>query len=101
MSEVVDLLGTKPEWWELALCQETDPESFFPEQGESPRDALLVCSRCEPWVRDECLADALHDEANRPKLFGVRGGKTAHEREVLLGKRKPKAAKAEPVGEAA
>jgi WhiB family transcriptional regulator, redox-sensing transcriptional regulator len=84
------------EGWRLAaLCAQTDPECFFPEKGESVRPALRICGRCEPWVREACLADALRDEAPRGHLFGVRGGKTAREREVLLGKRKPKA---EPVG---
>lgn len=89
------------EWRLAALCAQVDGELFFPEPGGSAQEALLVCRRCEDWVREACLADALSDEANRPKLFGVRGGKTATEREVLLGKRKPKAAKAEAVGEAA
>lgn len=89
------------EWRLAALCAQVDAELFFPETGESAqvRQALRICGRCEPWVRGECLADALQAEGKRGhgKLFGVRGGKTARDREILLGKRKPKA-DAEPVG---
>lgn len=87
------------EWRLAALCAQVDPELFFPAKGESPAAALLICGRCERWARDGCLADALEFEAKLPGyLFGVRGGKTAREREVLLGKRKPKPVKAQSVG---
>lgn len=60
-----------------ALCQETDPEIFYPEQGESPELAQRVCRSCP--VRDECLEFALeHDER-----FGVWGGLSARQRHKL------------------
>jgi WhiB family transcriptional regulator, redox-sensing transcriptional regulator len=64
------------------LCSETDPEVFFPEGGESPRQAKQVCSMCDYKV--ECLAYALKN----PDLSGVWGGTTPSERQRMrrLGK---------------
>jgi WhiB family redox-sensing transcriptional regulator len=84
---VIEIIGWKPEvpgwdlgdfdepnWWDLALCAETDPEIFFPEKGGTTRPAKRVCRMCE--VRAECLEDALaHNEG-----FGVRGGLSERER---------------------
>lgn len=96
-----DLLGQAPEWHGHALCAEVDAELFFPEKGQSPRPALRICGRCEPSVRTACLDDALRDEGSRPGgVFGVRGGKTAKQREILLGKRKPSGGKRKPSGKA-
>ncbi len=62
------------EWQEQALCNQTDPEAFFPEKGGSTKEAKRVCAGCE--VRLECLKYALdNDEA-----FGVWGGMTENER---------------------
>ena len=66
-----------PEWQARALCAQTDPEAFFPEQGGSTREAREICHRCE--VRAECLESALgHDER-----FGVWGGLSEDERRAL------------------
>jgi len=51
-----------------ALCPQVDTEIFFPEKGESGREAKAVCARCE--VRAECLSYALA----RVELMGVWGG---------------------------
>jgi WhiB family redox-sensing transcriptional regulator len=69
------------DWRELALCKEVDPEAFFPGKGQSTADAKRVCMACE--VRTECLADALATG----ERYGVRGGKSEHERRKL--KKKP------------
>src|SRR5262245_65456649 len=75
-----DLLGDTPAWHELALCAQTDPEAFFPEIGQSTRDAKRVCTRCE--VRADCLEYALeHDER-----FGVWGGLSERQRRRLARK---------------
>ena len=63
-----------PEWMADGLCAEVDPELFYPEGGESNRDAKRICGGCE--VRPECLAYAI---ANRER-FGVWGGTTERER---------------------
>lgn len=60
-----------------ARCAETDPEAFFPEKGETPRDAKRVCNDnggCP--VKDQCLEYALeHGER-----YGVWGGLSERER---------------------
>lgn len=73
------LVATKKEqvWQELALCAETDPESFFPEKGGSTKDAKQVCLRCE--VKDQCLEYALA----REERFGIWGGLSERERRKL------------------
>jgi WhiB family transcriptional regulator, redox-sensing transcriptional regulator len=65
------------DWREDALCQEVDPEIFFPDKGRTVTDAKRVCMACE--VRTECLQDALATN----ERFGVRGGKTERERRKL------------------
>lgn len=65
-------------WTERALCAQTDPEAFFPEQGESTRLAKAVCRQCP--VADECLEYAL---ANGER-FGVWGGFSERERRRLV-----------------
>ncbi|UQX13553.1 WhiB family transcriptional regulator [Candidatus Mycobacterium methanotrophicum] len=68
---------TEERWRDRALCCQTDPEAFFPEQGGSTRAAERVCMRCE--VRSECLGYALaHDER-----FGVWGGLSERARRGL------------------
>lgn len=65
---------TAPEWHQQALCAQTDPDAFFPENGFTSADARKVCGRCP--VRDECLQWALdHNET-----WGVWGGVSARGR---------------------
>ena len=66
-----------PDWTELALCAETDPEAFFPEKGGSTREAKSVCRSCE--VRAECLEFALEND----ERFGIWGGMSERERRRL------------------
>lgn len=70
-------------WQALALCAQTDPETFFPEKarGSSARNAKKICTSCE--VRTQCLAYAL---ANNER-FGIWGGLNENERRKL--KRRP------------
>lgn len=64
-------------WKADAICNQTDPEAFFPEKGNSSRAAKVVCRGCP--VRDECLEYALdHDER-----FGIYGGTSPTERRQL------------------
>lgn len=60
-----------------ALCAQTDPELFFPEQGESSAKARRICWSCP--VRRECLAYAI--ENNEP--YGVWGGYASRARRAL------------------
>lgn len=68
---------TDATWREQALCTQMDPELWFPEVGENPRQAKLICSWCE--VRSDCLAFALR--AN--EQHGVWGGLSPWERNRL------------------
>lgn len=61
-----------------ALCAETDPEIFYPEQGASTAPAKMICGRCE--VKSECLDYAIE----RGEKFGVWGGLSERERRKLL-----------------
>ena len=56
------------DWQADALCNQTDPEVFFPEKGGSTREAKIICKRCD--VRDACLSAALE----RDERFGIWGG---------------------------
>lgn len=70
-----------------ALCAQTDPELFYPDKGASARPALMLCRRCD--VQQECLEDVLEYEAQAPgPPYGVCGGMTARERELMLRGRK-------------
>lgn len=68
-------------WQDFGLCGQTDPEVFFPQQGENPRAAKKVCAQC--FVRDECLEYAVADTS----LEGVWGGTTIQERRTIRRKR--------------
>ena len=58
--------------WTGALCAQTDPESWFPNQGGSSALARRVCGSCPmTGLQGPCLADALAE----PEMpFGVRAG---------------------------
>ena len=63
------------------ICRTTDPEVWFPEQGDgskgSVRQAKKWCKECP--VQMECLAYAV---ANR-EAFGIWGGLTVEERSKM------------------
>ncbi|MGV7585248.1 WhiB family transcriptional regulator [Mycobacterium kansasii] len=65
---------TGQQWMADALCRQTDPEIFYPEQGGSPREAKLVCLACR--VQTACLEHALRNH----EQHGIWGGLTADER---------------------
>lgn len=70
-------------WRESALCAQTDPEAFFPDQGGSTRSARNVCAACD--VATQCLDYALeHNER-----FGVWGGLTERSRRHLKSQTTP------------
>ncbi|GEM_PF-1515863 len=64
-------------WQKDAVCQQVDPEVFFPEKGGSTRDAKSICSGCE--VKAECLNYALQND----ERFGIWGGLSERERRRL------------------
>ncbi len=61
-------------WQAKANCMGVDPDLFFPERGDSTREAKEVCRGCV--VRGDCLEHAL---ANGEK-FGIWGGLSERER---------------------
>lgn len=65
------------EWDGQAACADADVDLFFPENGQSDRQAMLMCFRCP--VRRECLQLALE----RPERLGIWGGSTAAMRSAL------------------
>jgi WhiB family transcriptional regulator, redox-sensing transcriptional regulator len=65
------------------VCQQTDPELWFPESGGENfqyRTAKKFCQRCP--VKAECLALAL---ANNEQ-YGIWGGLTTKDRQRLIRK---------------
>jgi WhiB family redox-sensing transcriptional regulator len=61
----------------VGLCAEVDPEIFFPDKGESPKNAKLICRRCD--VQAACLEWALATDVR----FGIWGGMSTAERQQL------------------
>jgi WhiB family redox-sensing transcriptional regulator len=70
------------EWATEAICNQTDPDGFYPDMGGSTRGAKRVCAGCV--VRVDCLEDALE----RREPFGVWGGKSTKERDKIAAERR-------------
>ncbi len=68
-------------WQDLAHCQGVDPELFFPERGESSKEAKAVCLGCV--VKVDCLEYALQNG----EKFGIWGGLSERERRRLKRQR--------------
>jgi WhiB family redox-sensing transcriptional regulator len=66
-------------WMLRALCARTDPDTFFPDMGQSVEPAKRVCMGCE--VRGECLEYALINH----ERHGVWGGLSERQRRKLEG----------------
>ena len=75
-------------WRGSALCAQTDPEVFFPQNKAYVDDyngydnykiARKICAECP--VKGECLADAL---MTGDVEYGMRGGLTPRERMGIL-----------------
>lgn len=65
-------------WQEKGICAQTDPELFFPEEGNTSRTAKALCiGRCS--VRSECLDYALVNKEE----YGIWGGLSEDERSKL------------------
>ncbi len=67
-------------WQDYALCAETDPELFNPEQGGSVKNAKKICGQCT--VGRICLQYALDNGL----VDGVWGGMSFNERAALRNK---------------
>jgi WhiB family transcriptional regulator, redox-sensing transcriptional regulator len=73
-SSLLDGIPTPPPFVEDALCAQTDPEAFFPEQGASTRAAKTICGSCQ--VVEQCLEYAFATN----QQHGIWGGLTTFER---------------------
>ena len=76
----VGLPGLPPpeDWQDDALCNQVDPELWFPEKGGSTREAKKICLSCT--VREPCLEYALE----KNERFGIWGGMSERERRRLV-----------------
>ena len=64
-------------WMDEAVCPQTDPEAFFPEVGEKPRQAKEICKGCP--VIEQCLDYAIRKDFT----IGVWGGTSSKARRPL------------------
>lgn len=64
-------------WQDLGACVGVDPDLFFPERGQSTREAKEICRTCP--VKEECLEWAL----TRTEPFGIWGGTSERERKRI------------------
>jgi hypothetical protein len=69
--------GRDPAWRTRGVCQDVDPETFFPAPSEPADAAISLCRTCP--VQGSCLAWALQ----AGDLYGVWGGTTARERRAM------------------
>lgn len=62
------------EWMDQALCAQTDPELFFPDEGRGYSDAKKICAACP--VSDECgdFAQALEGDLSSVYRHGTWAG---------------------------
>lgn len=67
--------------WSGALCAETNPEAFFPEQGGNTAEAKKLCAKCP--VMDQCREEALAND----ERYGIWGGLTPNDRARILRER--------------
>lgn len=70
----------REEWRDRANCLGMDSDAFFPERGETLREAKAVCAGCQ--VSGECL------EAGMAEKFGIFGGLSERERRVIRRQRR-------------
>ena len=67
-----------PAWRTRGVCQQVDPETFFPAPNEPADAAIALCRSCD--VQGSCLAWAL----DVGDCHGVWGGTTPRERRAML-----------------
>lgn len=77
---LLQVIEEEEDWYKDAVCAQTDPEMFFPQDdfGYTPKLALKICQTCP--VRAKCLETAL----NNREEYGVWGGMIASKRIKML-----------------
>ena len=68
-------------WRDFAECSGLDHNMFFPQRGQSTREAKAICDSC--YVQEQCLEDAI--ELREPA--GIRGMKSTRERQAIIKQR--------------
>lgn len=64
-------------WIDRAACRNENPDLFFPERGESSREAKDICRPCP--VKVECI-----DYAMRHRItYGIWGGLSERQRKTM------------------
>ncbi|MHA4774731.1 WhiB family transcriptional regulator [Streptomyces sp. MSC1_001] len=91
VAALTSILTTDTAWQLDGLCNQTNPDAFFPERGSTPAAAKAVCMGCP--VRTVCLEYAL----DRNERYGVWGGMDADERRNLRRRRIAQASKLSPI----
>jgi hypothetical protein len=66
-------------WRDQAACKGCSPAIFFPEQGNSNREAKAICNSCP--VQRDCLEAGMNED------FGVWGGMAQDERRFIAGRK--------------
>jgi len=84
--EYVEYIMKGEGWIEKAKCRGTDPDLFFPERGESTKEAKSVCRGCP--IRRECLEYAVQGV----EKFGIWGMMSERERRTVRRERKERLA---------
>lgn len=79
-------------WQEEAACKTLPLEMFFPPAEQEAETAKTVCSGCT--VREPCLEAALA----AGERFGIWGGLTSDERQLIASRRRARAASARVAG---
>lgn len=75
------MVGGALKWHKDALCAQTDPDLWFPEKGDSPQVAKLICGECP--VLETCREEALINAEGH----GIWGGLTVKERNMIRKER--------------
>jgi WhiB family redox-sensing transcriptional regulator len=70
-------VNARPDWHWDAACAGQPAWLFYPERGESTKEAKEICRSCR--ARQECLTYAL----DNGEKFGIWGGTTERERRRL------------------
>jgi hypothetical protein len=86
----------RPRWMRRGNCVGVAGTVFFPDLvGISDkvafREARALCETCE--VQKECLEQAMRNELEQPRRFGMWGGLTPKERRGLQSERDAQAAR--------
>jgi hypothetical protein len=66
--DTLDLIAERESWMSAAACREYPDAVFFPGKGQTPTEAMDICSGCP--VRDQCLDFAMRTDTAE----GVWGG---------------------------